>query len=123
MESVRVQNTAKTELEKSLARSEMWPTALVLVVSPDIGKLFSVRLHLMYESLRCGPGELGVVMFLICETMFIFYMLSISVPEMVEEYEKTSGVELIVGLSEAGRRGCMVLDVKRDVGLSTNFSG
>ncbi|CCD18960.1 putative retrotransposon hot spot protein 4 (RHS4) [Trypanosoma vivax] len=120
-ESVRVWNIVRADLDAWLVRKERNPTPFVLVGSPGIGKSFGVGSHLLYELLHYAPGKLDVVTFLVCEEMYIFYLPSGGEAGRVESYDKTAGVGRVMKLSRAGKRGYMILDVKKYVDLPTHL--
>ncbi|KAH8608606.1 putative retrotransposon hot spot protein 4 (RHS4) [Trypanosoma vivax] len=120
-ESVRVWNIVRADLDAWLVRKEGPPTPFVLVGSPGIGKSFGVGSHLLYELLHYAPGKLDVVTFLVREKVFIFYLPSGGEAGRVERYDKTPGVGRIMELSDAGKRGYMILDAKKYVDLPTDL--
>ncbi|KAH8615932.1 putative retrotransposon hot spot protein 4 (RHS4) [Trypanosoma vivax] len=53
--------------------------------------------------------------------MYIFYLPSGGEAGRVECYKKDDGVDRVMELSRAGKRGYMILDAKKYVGLPTDL--
>ncbi|KAH8619991.1 putative retrotransposon hot spot protein 4 (RHS4) [Trypanosoma vivax] len=53
--------------------------------------------------------------------MFIFYLPRGGEADRVERYTKDDGVERVMELSDDGKQGYMILDVKRDEKLTTDL--
>ncbi|CCD21047.1 hypothetical protein, conserved in T. vivax [Trypanosoma vivax Y486] len=119
-EVVRVWNIVRADLDAWLLRNNGEPTPFVLVGSPGIGKSFGVGSYLLYELLHYAPDKLDVVAYLVHDRMYIFYLPRGGEVGRVERCKKNDGVERVMQLSDAGKRGYMILDVEKDKSLPTH---